>query len=382
MLYEIVEHFPNEIIYEGKAPCISLYQPTYRHKPESRQNIIRFKNLIQRIQNSLLNKYSKDETNKLLKPFYTIAEDRLFWNESKDGLAILSNKDKTIVYRLNRPVKEFAVVSDSFHIKPLLRIYQSADRYHLLGISRKNFSIYEGDRYGFEKIELEEDIATSIEEVLGDQYTEPHLNLGAYGGATGSYMYHGHGSRKDEIDKDTERFFRYVDKLVLDKFSNPEKIPLILIGLTEHHGLFRNITSNPHLMEDGILKDYEALDIEEMRNEAWKVMEPYYLNKTKELVDRFKMEQAKFLATDDLAQIARAILEGRVDTLLVEADKIYPGKINEETGEIIRDKLENPEFDDLLDDMAELVFKLNGNVVVLPKERMPSDTGAAAIYKF
>ncbi|HLS52890.1 MAG TPA: hypothetical protein VK031_02885, partial [Tissierellaceae bacterium] len=337
MLYEIVEHFPNEIIYEGKAPCISLYQPTYRHKPESRQNIIRFKNLIQRIQNSLLNKYSKDETNKLLKPFYTIAEDRLFWNESKDGLAILSNKDKTIVYRLNRPVKEFAVVSDSFHIKPLLRIYQSADRYHLLGISRKNFSIYEGDRYGFEKIELEEDIATSIEEVLGDQYTEPHLNLGAYGGATGSYMYHGHGSRKDEIDKDTERFFRYVDKLVLDKFSNPEKIPLILIGLTEHHGLFRNITSNPHLMEDGILKDYEALDIEEMRNEAWKVMEPYYLNKTKELVDRFKMEQAKFLATDDLAQIARAILEGRVDTLLVEADKIYPGKINEETGEIIRD---------------------------------------------
>ncbi len=44
--------------------------------------------------------------------------------------------------------------------------------------------------------------------------------------------------------------------------------------------------------------------------------------------------------------------------------------------------LENPLVGDVLDDLAEMVFKSKGEVVVLPKERMPSATGAAAIYRY
>ncbi|MGI6628778.1 MAG: hypothetical protein ACOX4K_10615 [Bacillota bacterium] len=44
--------------------------------------------------------------------------------------------------------------------------------------------------------------------------------------------------------------------------------------------------------------------------------------------------------------------------------------------------LEHPEVDDLLDDLAEMVFRSNGDVVVLPKERMPTQTGAAAIQRY
>jgi hypothetical protein len=50
--------------------------------------------------------------------------------------------------------------------------------------------------------------------------------------------------------------------------------------------------------------------------------------------------------------------------------------------ELEESDLENPEHDDLLDDLAEIVFRSKGEVVVLPKERMPSDTGAAAIFRF
>jgi hypothetical protein len=39
-------------------------------------------------------------------------------------------------YKLHRTVRELAIVADTFHIKPLIRIFPSADRYHVLGLNR------------------------------------------------------------------------------------------------------------------------------------------------------------------------------------------------------------------------------------------------------
>ena len=61
MLYEIINEFPHEIIYETEGPFISLYQPTHRYRPENKQDVIRFKNLIQEIENSLKQKYPKNK---------------------------------------------------------------------------------------------------------------------------------------------------------------------------------------------------------------------------------------------------------------------------------------------------------------------------------
>lgn len=382
MVYEIVNEFPNKILDMEEGPFISLYQPTHRHRPENKQDLIRFKNLIQEIEDSLKQKYPKQEIGSLMEPFYVLSEDRIFWNHTLDGLAVLSAGGRSIVYNLHRPVNELAVVADSFHIKPLIRVFQSADRYHVLGINRKNFTLYEGNRYGFEEIEIGADIPRTMEEVLGEEYSEPYLSQGFYGGAGGTPMFHGHGGRRDEINKDTERYFRYVDKFILENYSNPMGIPLILAALDEHHGLFRSITGNPYLNEKGIRKDYETLSSSQIREDAWEVIEPFYLEKTRELVDRYNLERSKFLASDDLAQVARAALENRIDTIMIEADRIIPGRINKETGELERGQLDNPELDDLLDDIAEMVFKNKGEVVVLPKERIPSETGIAAIYRF
>lgn len=46
------------------------------------------------------------------------------------------------------------------------------------------------------------------------------------------------------------------------------------------------------------------------------------------------------------------------------------------------EELAHPDVDDVLDDLVELVYNAQGHVVALPKERMPGDTGAAAILRF
>lgn len=379
MSFKLVNDFPNEILNEKEEPFISLYQPTHRYTLETKQDIIRFKNLIRRIEDSLKEKYPKKEIGRIMEPFYELAEDVPFWNRTFDGLAILATSDRGVMYKLQRTVKELAVVADSFHIKPLIRIFQSADRYQLLGLNRREFALYEGNRYGFEEIEMEPGTPRTIEDILGMKISEKDFSAGVF---SSDGRAHSYGERKEIIDKYTEKFFRYVDQFVWENYSRPSGLPLMLVALPEYHSIFQNISRNSYLMKDGIKVAFNAVSMEELKETVWEKIEPLYLDKTKKLVDRFETARAKFLVSDDLAQIARAAWENRVATLLVESDRIIPGKVDLTTGELIEGDLEHPEFDDLLDDLAEIVFKRKGEVVVLPQERMPTTTGAAAIYRY
>lgn len=376
MLYEIVNDFPNEIMDVEKAPYVSLYQPTDR----TAQDLIRFKNLLNEIKASLCEKYSEKEVNDIMKPLCDLYEDRNFWNGvAAGGLAVLSAGGKAVIYNLKRPVAEMTMVSDSkFYIKPLIRVYQSADRYQLLGLNRGKFSIYEGDRYGFEEIKMDPETPTTIKEVLGDQYTERSVTLGGASGAGGNTFAFGQGSKRDEAEKDTEKFFRYVDKFVLENFTQPSRLPLLLVSLAEHHTPFRKLSSNPMLMEQGVQADYEALAKDQLKAKAWEILEPAYLAKTKNLVDTFQEANGKSMGSDDLVQIAKAVSEGNIYRLLVEADRIVPGSVDLETGKLN----ETDNGGDILDDIAEAAFRMGAEVVILPKDKMPSTTGAAATFRY
>ncbi len=382
MLYEIANDFPAEILREPTSPCISLYQPTHRHRPENRQDPIRFKNLVQRIENSLRQKYPDQKTEHLVKPFRELSKDKMFWEHTLDGLAMLCTRGKCVIYLLQRSVKELAVVADSFHIKPLIRVFQSSDRYHLLGLSRNHFVLYEGNRYGFEPIEIDPQVPKTADEILGERSSERYVTPGTYAGPSTPGAYHGHGGRKEGISKDTEKFFRFVDEFVLDNYSRPTGLPIMLVALPEYHSIFERISKNPMLMKEGLRADPDSLETVQLKKVVWEKIEPLYLEKTKMLTDNYKESKAKGLATDDLSEIAQIAMQGNVKTLLVEADRIIPGSINQTTGDLELADLEQPNIDDLLDDLAEMVFENNGQVVVLPKERMPTSSGAAAIRRY
>src|SRR5699024_219656 len=100
------------------------------------------------------------------------------------------------------PVKELAIVTDNFHMKPLIRVFQSADRYHLLGLDRRAFTLFEGTRYGIEQVELHPDVNHTIQQALGDDYAEKLVTTGG-SGPRGKTVFHGFGSKKDIIDNIT-----------------------------------------------------------------------------------------------------------------------------------------------------------------------------------
>ena len=288
--------------------------------------------------------------------------------------------------KLQRPVPELAIVAESFHTKPLLRIVQSADRFHILALTREHIRLFQGSRDALDEIELAPGIPRTLTDALGDQVTEAHESATGYsrggGQGAGNHMRHGIGSRKDEIDKDMERFFRVVDRNILDHYSRPFNLPLLLAALPEHHTPFREISHNSCLAEEGIAINPDAIDIEELRKLAWAAFLPRYQKRLRGLVEEFGTAKAHGTGSEEVQDVALAAIGGRIKTLLVEADRVIHGRINYDTGEIEHSSSDSARADDLLDDLAELTLRSGGEVVVVPAADMPTATGVAATYRF
>jgi hypothetical protein len=365
-------------------PCVSLYQRTHRRHPDNQQDPIRFRNLVKEVTESLRQAYPTADVARLLAPVQALAEDAGFWNHALDGLAVFAAPDRVRVLRLPRPVSDFAIAADSFHVKPLRRLLQTTGRYQVLGLSRDAIRMYEGDRDALDEIELAPDVPRTLTGALGTELTEPRLTVTSYGGAGPGTtpMRHGHGGRSDEVDLDTERFFRAVDRAVTEHHSRVSGLPLILAALAEHHPVFRQVSHNPRLVAEGITINPAAVPLDELRRRAWQVFEPAHHARLEALGEDFRQALAGRRAGERLAAVAEAAAAGRVRTLLVEADRRLPGRLDADTGRIEPGAASDPAIDDLLDDLAELVEKRGGEVWVLPPGRMPTDTGVAAVYRY
>jgi hypothetical protein len=375
--------YPDAILAEREAPCLSLYQPTHRSHPDKAQDPIRYRNLLKTLTASLHQKYANREVGGLLDPLHALADDVQFWNHTLDGLAVLAAPGFFRAYRLQRPVPELAVVADSFHTKPLVRIMQSADRFQVLGLDRHKARLFEGNRDRLDEIPLGPEVPDTLDDALEREFGRDR-DIRTYGPIRDGKMgRHGKSDiKQDAVQADTRQFFRIVDRGVLEHHSRPTGMPLLLAALPENHHLFREVSQNPHLLDVAIDVNPDGLSLDELRARAWDIVLPHYLARLDGFIDRFNAARPRGQATADLADAARAAVEGRVATLLLDAGRQLPGRMDAASGAITLGKLDDPDVDDLLDDLGERVLATGGEVVIVPGERMPTESGLAAIYRF
>lgn len=377
----------NRLMTRRGAPALSLYQPTHRSFPERQQDPIRFRHLVERLTNALREQFPDGRHDSILAPFHAIQADHDFWNHNQDGLAIFAGEGYFDVIRLQRSVVEQAIVNDRPYVKPLLRVVQSADRYQILCLSRDAIRLFEGNRYALDEISVPEDVAT-MEAALGSEMT-PRGQHGFPQGSgraseRGDAMQHsaGGGGKQDEIDKDQERYFRAVDKAILEQRTRPSGLPLILVALPEQQAQFRRLSHNDRLLPDGIEMAPGAIDSGELKAKSWEVMLPQYIKRLEGLLDRYGESHGQGLATDQLEDIGSSTIGNRVATLLVEADRDIPAYVDSEDGSLMPAKEQGANAPDLLEELSIRVIEHGGEVIVVPPDRMPSRTGAAAIYRF
>ena len=279
--------------FKGR-PCLSLYEPTHRRHPENQQDPVRFGHLVKALETSLPQQMATEAKKALLAPFHALAEDRDFWNHTQDGLAVLSADGLFRVFMLQQPV---AVVADSFHTKPLRQRLQSTERYQVLALGLHKVQLFEGDRHALDRVALAVGVPQMPVAELVDGYTGPPIGVSFDGGsdAGDTPVNPAHGGQNDDTTGDTDRFFRAVDRAVLDHHSRPSSLPLLLAALPEHHHRFREISHNPFLMATGLMVDPHGLTHETLVQRAWEVAAPQQKAQQAVLTDAYAAAAAQGL---------------------------------------------------------------------------------------
>ena len=359
-----------------QPPCISLYEPTHHSYPASSQeDPVRYRNLLHRAEETLRERYPARLVGPVVGKLERFASDPDFWIQAASGLAVFGSADDLKVFKLPQPVPELVAVADRFQIKPLIRSVQRDGRYQVLAVTLAGARLYEGTRDTLDPVDLGS-AATTITEALGPELTERFMKVtrGRGGsGAANAPMRHGQGGRKDERPIDRERFFRVIDREILERASKLSRLPLVLAALPEHQTHFRALSHNPFLVTTGIALNPGALTPGELRDAAWRVIAPHFEQRLSVLLDAYGEACGHGRGSDRLEEIAAAVAQNRVGTLLVEADRQVPGRAAAGS---------DAERSDVLHDMAEAVLRTGGEVIVLEADRMPSKTGAAAIFRY
>jgi len=385
-----------ELVKSTASPAVSLYMSTHRHHPGTEKDPIVFKNLVKDIGKALEKNYPKVNKRIIIDHLMRYETDRHFWAHQLDGLALFIADDFVKEIKVAARLLTKTLVSDSFYIIPLVRVLQSEDRYQVLCLSRTNVTVYEGTRYGLDEITSDK-IPINLEAALGSDLTKPYLTGGSYNGSgNGSgepFMHHGHGGKSSEDEKDIVRFFREVDRAVLNEHSIPSGLPLILVTLPEYFSIFKSITHNNHLLEQAVSIHPDSVTKEDLILKAWNIFEPEYSKRVSDAISSYNKASAHKAGSDTLAEIARAAASGKVASLLIEADRNIAGKIDDVSGEL---RLRTPDEaktangvladevlgEDVLDDIAERVLLTGGKILVIPQNRMPSSSGLAATFRY
>jgi len=378
-----------ELIETSEKWCVSMYMPTHRVGREQQQDPIRFKNLIARAQEKLLDSgLRRPEAQELLRPAESLLDDEDFWQHQSDGLAVFLSPESSRIYRLPSKFDELVVVADNFQIKPLLPLMVENGQFFILALSLNEIRLFLGTRDTINEVDLP-DIPTSLQEALSMDDPEKHLDFhtstkspSARGGRPAQF--HGQGVQADEQDKENIlRYFKLVDNGLSGLLSGIS-IPMLLAGVDYLLPIYHQANTYPNLLDEGLEGNPEELNAKDLHKSAWELVEPIFIEEQKVALEQFEQlhGQENELASADLKTVVKAANFGRVETLFVPLGIQRWGQYDAQNNKVILETKPKPENEDLLDFAAMHTLFNSGKVFTIQPEKLPGNGDLAAIMRY
>lgn len=379
------------LLEQPKQNSVSIYMPTHPAGREVRQDPIRFKNLIKVAEARLIDAgLEEQDANALLKKAHELDSPE-FWEElGEHGLAIFISNDIFRYYPLPLEFDELVVVTDRFHVKPLLPILNGNGHFYLLTLSQKDVKFFEGTRYSINEIEVE-NLPKSLDEALQYDETaqEGQFRIGASRGVTGSAsaqpgQFHGQGSPdRDKHQQDILQFFYLIDRALHEKLRE-ETSPMILAGVEYLLPLYREANTYNHLIEEGITGNIKIESPQELHAQAWPIIEPYFYKSQQETLERFHelFGSNSDKASNKIEEIVSAAYYQRIDSLVVAVGQQQWGLFDPTSEAVYLHSDEETGDEDLLDFAAAHTLLNGGTVFAVEPETVPYSTPVAAIFRY
>jgi Bacterial archaeo-eukaryotic release factor family 7 len=359
------------------GPCVSIYLPTHTAGPATRQDPIRFRNLVRAAHEVLRDEHdlSASEIDLLFGPARQLATDREFWRHQSDGLAFFLEPDFFHTLRVPLPFREDVHVGPSFRVRPLLPLLSGDGHFYLLALSVNNVRVFVATRLTIAELALDA-VPASMAEALAHEDHEAQLQVRA-GGQAG--MFHGHGVG-DEVDKQAlERFFRAVDR-GLRPLLRSDPAPLVVAAVDYYLPIYRSITTHLALVDTAVAGSPERQQPRDLHAAAWDAVAPIFASARNDAVQRLRSALERGSAAAGAVDVAEAAVAGRVATLLLADDAPIPGHLQAGRA-TLQDDRHNGAVD-LLEHAAVATLASGGTVFTDEGDAVPDGVGAAALLRW
>lgn len=379
------------LVENTQTPCISLYIPMQKLGAETRQNPIRFKNVIREAEERL-NAIGMRSTEaiKFLEPAIALDEND-FWEHQDQGLAIFISPQRFRYYCLPMELPELVVVGDQFHIKPLLHLINSDRQFYLLALSQKDVHFFEGNHYEIKEVEVE-NMPQNLEEVLliqdNSEKGVQHRVAISRGGTVNPFQqpgqFHGQGSPEQDRHQAGILQFCYAIDQALHQKLRDKQAPLIVAGVEHLHPIYEEANTYPHLLTQGITGNQEVTNLEELHHQAWSIVSPLTQQQQQQAIALYQQLAGENVAqaSSDIKEIVPAAYYQKVDTLFVSLRQQVWGKFDPDTMSVDLHPQPQPQDDDMLDFAAVYTFLNGGQVYTVDLEQMPNNQPVAAIFRY
>ncbi|MBN1382107.1 MAG: hypothetical protein JXA41_10555 [Deltaproteobacteria bacterium] len=370
------------LMQKHEGLCISVFMPTYRTGAEIQQNQIRLRNLLKQVESKLeAAGVRTQEIEKFLEPASALINNILFWRRQSDGLALFIAADLFRCYRLPADFDEVMVITDRFHIKPLLHLLVSKVPFYILALSQNDVKIYEGTKRSFRELEMES-IPKNLNAAL--QYNEPEKQIRFRAGtSTGgnNVMMSGHGADIDDTKENLLKYFRQIDRGVRDLLKN-ERAPLVLAGVEYLFPIYKEANTHPGLIDEGIAGNPKGMSPDKLHPQAWKLVKPYFKKDRNDALAQYRQSSGTGLTSKDVMEIVPDAYHGRVGLLFLSIGRQQWGVFDPQSGKVKLHEAMAPGNEDLLDLAAIQTFLNGGKVFTLPPEKMPDEAPIAAVFRY
>lgn len=365
--------------------CITIFMPTHAAGPEIRQDPIRFKNVLSLAEEKLVEAGWRDtDAQRLLEQAHQLDQGE-FWRHQDEGLALFISPNEFRYYRVPLNFDEEVIISNRFHIKPLMPLLMNDGRFYVLALSQNQVRLFQASHYNIDEVTLE-GIPLSLSEAL--KYDEAEQQLQLHSGSPAlpqgkSQTYHGQGVGVDDNKDQIRRFLQKVDRGLHDILED-QQAPMILAGVDYVISIYRDITIYPLVLSEGIPGNPDNANPKELHKQAWEIVLPYFQESQEKAATKYQelMANNPEKASRDLKEIIKAAYDRRIDTLFVAIDEEQWGKFNPETHEITLQREDQPENEDLLDFATIHTFLNGGAVYTDVPENLPDRALIAATFRY
>ena len=229
------------------------------------------------------------QMNDLLEPARMLLKEASFWKQQIDGLSVFLCQDMFQYFRFPHRFKELVVVTDRFHVKPLLPLLSGDKRFYVLALSQNQVRLFQGSRYSVATIDLE-GLPDSLVEAVGyddrEKQLQSHTRSPGSGGGRGA-IFRGHGEGTDNAKDKILEYFRRIDK-GLQHLLKDEQAPLVLAGVEYLFPIYREANTYPGLVDDGVTGNPEGLSAEGLHEQAWAIVAPLFNKAERDAVEKFR----------------------------------------------------------------------------------------------